>query len=78
MKKLAQLILIVLIKIYKNSLSRMLPPSCRYHPTCSQYALEAISLHGPLKGLKFALIRLLKCNPFFEGGKDEVPARGRS
>ncbi len=78
MKKLAQLILIGLIKIYKNSLSRILPPSCRHHPTCSQYALEAISLHGPLKGLKFALIRLLKCNPFFEGGKDEVPARGRS
>ena len=78
MKKLAQLILIGLIKIYKNSLSRILPPSCRHHPTCSQYALEAISLHGPLKGLKFALIRLLKCNPFFEGGKDEVPARGRT
>ncbi|MBT89213.1 MAG: membrane protein insertion efficiency factor YidD [Spirochaetales bacterium] len=78
MKKLTQLILIVLIKIYRISLSRILPQSCRYHPSCSQYALEAITLHGPLKGLKFALIRLLKCNPFFEGGKDEVPARGRS
>lgn len=73
MGTIVQLILISFIKVYRLSFSRVLPLACRFHPSCSQYAIEAISIHGPFKGLRLALIRIFKCNPLFEAGIDKVP-----
>jgi len=73
MKRLIQFLLITLIKIYRVTLSRLLPPSCRFTPSCSEYALEAIKVHGPYKGFILAFVRILKCNPFFESRTDKVP-----
>ncbi|RUM44152.1 MAG: membrane protein insertion efficiency factor YidD [Desulfocapsa sp.] len=62
-----------MIKGYRYLISPLLPPSCRFTPTCSCYAAEAISTHGPLKGIFLALARVIRCNPFCEGGYDPVP-----
>ncbi len=69
MKKL----LLVLIRFYQKNISPALPPSCRFTPTCSQYAVEAIQKYGAGKGVLLALWRLLRCNPFSRGGYDPVP-----
>lgn len=61
------------IRFYRRHLSPHLPPSCRYQPTCSQYALTAIERFGPWKGFWLALWRILRCNPFSKGGYDPVP-----
>lgn len=61
------------IKFYRENISPYTPPSCRYHPTCSSYALQAIEKHGAVKGGVMATARILRCNPFIEGGVDEVP-----
>ena len=73
MKKLIKAFLVGLIKIYQLSLSRILPSSCRFVPSCSEYAIQAISTHGAIKGIYLSSIRILKCNPFFPPGKDSVP-----
>lgn len=65
------------IHFYRRFVSPALPPTCRYAPTCSAYAVEALSVHGPLKGLLLATWRLLRCNPWSLGGVDHVPERGR-
>lgn len=62
-----------LIGLYKRFLSPLLPPMCRFQPTCSQYAAEAISRHGLLRGGLLGVRRLLRCNPMFPGGHDPVP-----
>lgn len=62
-----------LIRFYQVCISPLFPPSCRYTPTCSQYALEAIHKYGPVKGLYLAIKRILRCNPFCKGGYDPVP-----
>lgn len=69
MKKL----LILPIRFYQLYVSPLLPPACRYTPTCSQYAIEAIQKHGALKGLWLAVRRLLRCNPWGGSGYDPVP-----
>ncbi len=61
------------IRLYKRFLSPLLPPACRFHPTCSVYALEALHKHGALRGLRLTLWRLLRCQPFHPGGFDPVP-----
>jgi putative membrane protein insertion efficiency factor len=61
------------IRLYKRWLSPLLPPACRFHPTCSVYALEALQKHGALRGLRLILWRLLRCQPFHPGGFDPVP-----
>lgn len=61
------------IHFYQKKISPHTPPSCRYHPTCSTYALQAIDKHGALKGGIMGVARILRCNPFIEGGVDEVP-----
>lgn len=62
-----------LIRGYQAFVSPFLPSACRYTPTCSAYALEAVEKHGPLKGSFLALKRVLRCNPFSRGGYDPVP-----
>jgi uncharacterized protein len=66
-------ILLALLRGYKWVISPMLLPSCRYVPTCSEYAAEAIDRHGALHGSAMALWRLLRCHPFVKGGYDPVP-----
>ncbi len=62
-----------LIRAYQICISPLFPASCRFTPTCSAYALEAIKKYGPGKGLLLSIRRILKCNPFHEGGYDPVP-----
>ena len=62
-----------LIRAYQLALSPMFGPSCRYYPTCSQYALEAIESHGAVRGSWLATKRICRCHPFHEGGFDPVP-----
>lgn len=61
-----------ILRGYKRWISPMFPPSCRYVPTCSEYAMEAIELHGALRGGLMAAARLLRCHPFVKGGYDPV------
>lgn len=68
-----QYLLIVPIKLYQRVLSPLKPPTCRFHPTCSAYAMEAIRRHGAFKGSFLALKRILKCHPLHPGGLDPVP-----
>lgn len=65
-------IFVYCIRIYQLCISPLLVPCCRFYPTCSQYAIIAISNHGPLKGLVKATNRLLRCHPFSPGGYDPV------
>ncbi len=66
------------LRFYKSSISPQLPPACRYTPTCSEYAIEAIESRGVLVGGFLATKRVLSCNPFTRGGYDPVPqARAR-
>lgn len=66
-------ILILLIRFYQGAVSPHFPPSCRFTPTCSQYAVEAIAKHGVLKGTWLALRRILRCHPWGGSGYDPVP-----
>lgn len=66
-------VLLWLIRFYRAALSPMHPACCRFTPTCSQYALEAVEKYGSLKGGWLALRRILRCNPFCKGGYDPVP-----
>ena len=63
------------LRFYKAALSPLLPPACRYTPTCSEYAMEAIDRHGVLKGCWLATRRVLSCHPWSRGGYDPVPER---
>jgi putative membrane protein insertion efficiency factor len=66
-------ILIAAVKFYRKYISPATPPSCRFMPTCSEYALEALEKYGALKGFWLALKRFSKCHPFHKGGYDPVP-----
>ncbi len=66
-------IVMKLIRFYQQYISPATQPTCRYHPTCSSYALEAVDKHGALKGGIMSSARILRCNPFVEGGVDKVP-----
>ena len=65
--------LLAVIRFYRIAISPALPPSCRYTPSCSAYAVEAIEVHGAGRGSWLALRRLLRCHPFHRGGHDPVP-----
>lgn len=64
------------VHAYRYAISPMLPPSCRFTPTCSEYALDALRRHGPLRGSLLAAGRLCRCHPFNSGGIDPVPDPG--
>ena len=66
-------LLLWLVRFYRVAISPMHRPCCRFIPTCSQYALEAIEKYGAIKGGYLALRRILRCNPFHKGGYDPVP-----
>ncbi len=68
-------LLISFIRAYQRLISPLLGPRCRFHPSCSQYALEAIERHGPVKGGWLALRRIARCHPLNPGGHDPVPDR---
>ena len=68
-------LLIGIIKLYQYLLSPLFGQNCRFHPTCSQYAVEAINEHGVFKGGYLSMRRILKCHPFNEGGVDPVPKK---
>jgi uncharacterized protein len=61
------------VRLYQGTISRITPATCRFKPTCSQYAVEAVERHGVLRGGALSTWRLLRCNPFVEGGWDPVP-----
>ena len=71
--KFFQIIFIGLIRAYQVTLSPFLGPACRFYPSCSEYAYQAVVRHGPLKGLFLAVKRVLRCHPFHPGGVDPVP-----
>ena len=65
--------MLVSIRFYKRRVSPLMPDACRYKPTCSEYAMTAIERYGALKGGWMAFRRIMRCNPFHEGGYDPVP-----
>lgn len=66
-------VMLAMIRFYRKFISPCFPPCCRYTPTCSQYALEAIEKYGAAKGGWLALRRIMRCHPFHKGGYDPVP-----
>ena len=73
MREWVQGLVIGLIKLYQRTLSRVLPGACRYEPTCSEYAVQAVRIHGVLKGVWLGMRRVMRCHPFAAGGYDLVP-----
>jgi len=73
MNRFLKTLLLALLRGYKWALSPFLPPACRYVPTCSDYAAEAIERHGAFRGSAMAIWRVLRCHPFVRGGYDPVP-----
>jgi len=67
--------LLAMIRFYRRHISPCFPRTCKYYPTCSAYAIAAIARHGAFKGLAYSLWRILRCNPFSQGGYDPVPQR---
>jgi len=68
-----QQVLLFFIKVYQLLISPLTGPACRFYPSCSEYAFEAVKKHGSLKGAFLAVKRILKCHPFHPGGFDPVP-----
>lgn len=68
--------LVLLIRSYQLTISKLIGPVCRYYPSCSHYGLNAVKIHGAGKGSLLTVWRILRCNPWSTGGIDEVPARG--
>ncbi|HEA30541.1 MAG TPA: membrane protein insertion efficiency factor YidD [Leeuwenhoekiella sp.] len=77
-KQLAIAPFIFLVRVYQRVISPILPSSCRYQPTCSQYTVEALQTHGLFKGSWFALKRIATCNPWGGSGYDPVPPKKTS
>jgi len=69
-------LLTIPIKIYQWIISPALPKTCRYHPSCSEYAIDSLKIHGPIKGLIMGTKRILSCHPWGGHGHDPVPPKG--
>lgn len=69
-------VMVLPVRFYQLCISPLFPPACRYTPTCSQYAIEALRIHGPLRGSWLALRRILRCHPWGGCGYDPVPKKG--
>lgn len=72
-RELPKRVMLALLRFYKREISPMLPDACRFRPTCSEYAMQAIQKYGALKGGYLAIRRILRCHPFHPGGYDPVP-----
>lgn len=70
MRELLENLLIIPIKFYRRFISPLIPPRCRFYPTCSEYAILAVKKYGPFKGFVKAVWRILRCHPFSKGGID--------
>lgn len=70
-----QKILIAVVRGYQRFISPLFPPSCRYYPTCSNYMIDALKVHGGFKGGLMGTARILRCHPFVRGGVDYVPQK---
>ncbi|MDQ6823846.1 MAG: membrane protein insertion efficiency factor YidD [Candidatus Eremiobacteraeota bacterium] len=66
-------LLLSAIRLYQRTVSKLLPPACRFTPSCSEYAAIAIERHGVWRGMRLATLRLLRCGPWHPGGEDPVP-----
>ncbi len=77
MMTLLSTVLIAPIRWYQRWISPALPPTCRFYPSCSAYAVRALEIHGPVLGLYLAIRRLLRCHPWTPGGIDQVPPKGK-
>lgn len=75
LRRAAVQVLVRAVRAYQRYLSPLLGPHCRYAPSCSQYAVEALERHGAARGLALAAWRILRCHPFAQGGYDPVPPR---
>ncbi len=75
LSKLLAAILSLPIRLYRLTLSPLMPPVCRFHPSCSAYALRALQVHGPFRGSYLTARRLIRCSPLTAGGLDEVPPK---
>ena len=73
LRRLVVWLLLLPIYFYKGAISPLTPPACRFTPSCSTYAIEAIRRHGPLRGLYLAIRRILRCHPWGGSGYDPVP-----
>lgn len=73
MKKLAIFLVLLPVRFYRLFISPLIPSSCRYTPTCSEYAVQAVQKHGPVKGSWLAIKRILRCHPWGGHGYDPVP-----
>ena len=78
MRQFAQRVTLQLLRGYKGMISPLFPPACRYVPTCSEYAMEAVERFGVVRGGLLAVRRLLRCHPFVKGGYDPVVKRGEN
>lgn len=76
-ENLGQVGLLFLVRFYRRYISPLFPARCKYYPTCSTYALEALKVHGALKGSLLSAWRLVRCNPFSNGGVDYPPMKGQ-
>lgn len=77
LKQDPQNLLIALLKLYRTIVSQLYGDVCRYFPSCSAYALEAVTVHGAVRGLGLSVMRLLRCHPWAAGGIDRIPGGGR-
>lgn len=68
-------IIIGVLRLYKRCISPLLPSACRFHPTCSEYMMQAVEQYGAVRGVAMGVVRLLRCHPFHPGGIDPVPQR---
>lgn len=73
MKRLPRKVVVILIRGYQQVISPLFPPTCKYYPTCSTYAVTAVERYGVLKGSWLAVKRIVRCNPWSHGGYDPVP-----
>ncbi|MEL0226404.1 MAG: membrane protein insertion efficiency factor YidD [Flavobacteriaceae bacterium] len=73
MKKTIKALFILLIRAYQSLISPLLPPSCRFTPSCSHYGIEALQKHGLIRGSYLTINRILRCHPWSKGGHDPVP-----
>ena len=76
-RKILLIILTPIIFVYQKLISPLLGPRCKYHPSCSNYLVQAITTHGIIKGIILGIFRIIRCNPFSGGGFNPVPSKGK-